>query len=304
MPGFVDVHSHVVPSGDDGADSIEEGLALCRLARRGRHRASCSRRRTRTRPGTRIPARAERDRLYAASFAEMRDEVAAWGLDLRRGWEVYPSEIAGSDPAELVLEGTRGVLIEFPGSWLEIDDPIGVGRRGRGRGRGGGPRAGARPPRALSRRRGRPRRASRPFAERGWLLCLNAPSLVGGHGATAERTAWALLEAGLVALVGLRRARRLAPADARRRIRGRARAARRRRRAAAVRRQRASLGLRRQRRRGASRPARRPPSSSRAFAREKWRQPKKPLLAEYGDGCAAVSTWWRVVSTIAPFCCA
>ena len=42
--------------------------------------------------------------------------------------------------------------------------------------------------------------AVRPFAERGWLLCLNAPSLVGRHGATAERTGWALLEAGLVAL--------------------------------------------------------------------------------------------------------
>ena len=29
---FVDVHSHVVPSGDDGARSIEEGLDLCRAA--------------------------------------------------------------------------------------------------------------------------------------------------------------------------------------------------------------------------------------------------------------------------------
>ena len=32
MPGFVDVHSHVVPAGDDGAATIEEGLELCRLA--------------------------------------------------------------------------------------------------------------------------------------------------------------------------------------------------------------------------------------------------------------------------------
>ena len=32
MPGFVDVHSHVVPAGDDGATTIEEGLELCRLA--------------------------------------------------------------------------------------------------------------------------------------------------------------------------------------------------------------------------------------------------------------------------------
>ena len=40
----------------------------------------------------------------------------------------------------------------------------------------------------------------RPLAERGWILCLNAPSLVGGHGATAERTSWALLDAGLVGI--------------------------------------------------------------------------------------------------------
>ena len=40
----------------------------------------------------------------------------------------------------------------------------------------------------------------RPLAERGWILCLNAPSLVGAHGATAERTSWALLDAGLVTL--------------------------------------------------------------------------------------------------------
>ena len=43
--------------------------------------------------------------------------------------------------------------------------------------------------------------AVRPFVERGWLLCLNAPSLVGGHGDIAGRTAWSLLEDGLIALV-------------------------------------------------------------------------------------------------------
>ena len=29
---FVDRHSHVVPSGDDGAKTLEDGLALCDLA--------------------------------------------------------------------------------------------------------------------------------------------------------------------------------------------------------------------------------------------------------------------------------
>ena len=34
MPGFVDVHSHVVPSGDDGASTVD-AAALCKMADRG-----------------------------------------------------------------------------------------------------------------------------------------------------------------------------------------------------------------------------------------------------------------------------
>jgi len=196
--GFVDVHSHVVPSGDDGARSIEEGLALCRLALETGTGILFATPHAHA-PWDSYPRTPERDRLYAASLAEMRREVATWGLDLRRGLEVYPSEVAASDPAELVLEGTRGVLIEFPGSWLEIDDPVAVvaGAAAEIEAAGLVPvlahpercRAVAADPLAV-----------RALAERGWLICLNAPSLVGTHGVTAERTAWTLLEAGLVAL--------------------------------------------------------------------------------------------------------
>ena len=50
-----------------------------------------------------------------------------WGLDLRRGWEVYPSLVAdGDDPHEYVLEGTRAVLVEFPGWWLDVDGAVGL----------------------------------------------------------------------------------------------------------------------------------------------------------------------------------
>jgi protein-tyrosine phosphatase len=199
MSGFVDVHSHVVPSGDDGADSIDEGLALCRLAVEAGTSVLFATPHAHA-PWDTFPRTPGRDRLYAASFVEMRDEVAGWGLDLRRGWEVYPSEIAGTDPAELVLEGTRGVLIEFPGAWLEIDDPI----RAVAEAAADVEAAGLVPVLA------HPERCRavaadpfsvRSFAERGWLLCLNATSVVGRHGAAAERAAWALLEAGLVALV-------------------------------------------------------------------------------------------------------
>ena len=234
----------------------------------------------------------------------MRDEVATWGLDLRRGWEVYPTEIAGSDPAELVLEGTRGVLIEFPGFWVEIDDPIAIVAEAAAEVEAAGLvpvlahpercRAVADDPRVVA-----------PFAERGWLLCLNAPSLVGRHGATAERTAWTLLEAGLVSLAASDAHSRLPAADARRRVPGGPRPARGRRRAAAVRRQRASLDLSSgARRRAASRPAATPRALEQGVRPREVAAAEEAVAAEYGDGCAAVSTWWRVVSTIAPFCCA
>lgn len=198
MPGFVDVHSHVVPAGDDGASTIEEGLALCRLAHEAGTEILFATPHAHA-PWDHYPRTAARDRLFADSLAEMRAEAASFGLDLRRGWEVFPSQMAGSDPGDLVLAGTRSILIEFPGSWLDIEDPIALVVEAAEIAEAAGLvpvlahpercRAVADDPESV-----------RPLAERGWILCLNAPSLVGGHGVTAERTSWALLDAGLVTL--------------------------------------------------------------------------------------------------------
>ena len=198
MSGFVDVHSHVVPAGDDGAATIEQGLELCRLALEAGTEILFATPHAHA-PWDHYPRTDGRDRLYADSLAAMRSEVAAWGLDLRRGWEVYPSEIAGNDPHDLVLDSTCSVLIEFPGSWLDIEDPIAVVVEAAER-----VEAAGLVPVLAHPERCRPVAADpesvRPLAERGWILCLNAPSLVGGHGATAERTSWALLDAGLVGI--------------------------------------------------------------------------------------------------------
>lgn len=198
MVAFVDVHSHVVPSGDDGAGSIEQGLALCRLALEAGTGVLFATPHVHA-PWDTFPLTSARTELFQSAYAEMRPEVARWGLDLRRGWEVYPTEVAERDPVGLVLEGTRGVLIEFPGAWLDIDDPIAVVAEASRRVEAAGLvpvlahpercRAVAADPDAV-----------RALRDGGALLCLNAPSLVGRHGSTAERTAWALLEAGLVAL--------------------------------------------------------------------------------------------------------
>lgn len=198
MPGFVDVHSHVVPSGDDGARSIEEGLALCRQAVEAGTRTLFATPHVHASWDT-FPLTEARSDRYEASLTVMREEVAAWGLDLRRGWEVYPSEV-GSDPRDLVLEGTRGVLIEFPGSWLEIGDTLGIVAEAATEVEEVGLVPVLAHPERCTAVAADPG-SVRAFAERGWLVCLNVTSLVGKHGSTAERTAWALLEAGLVTLV-------------------------------------------------------------------------------------------------------
>ena len=72
MTGFVDVHSHVIPSGDDGARSVEAGLALCMEA---------GRRGTRVLYGTphvwpSLPLTPERERAVRAAHAEMAPLLA------------------------------------------------------------------------------------------------------------------------------------------------------------------------------------------------------------------------------------
>jgi len=198
MAGFVDVHSHVVPSGDDGADEIEDGLALCRMAYEAGTEVLFATPHAHA-PWDTFPRTSARDSLYAAALPVMQQEVAAWGLDLRRGWEVYPTEIVQEDVAEYELQGTAGVLIEFPGSWVELDDAMEIViDAGQIIEAAGLVPVLAHPERC--RAVADDPRCVRPLVDRGWLLCVNAPSFLGRHGAIAERTAWELLDAGQVAL--------------------------------------------------------------------------------------------------------
>ncbi len=197
--GFVDVHAHVVPSGDDGAATVDEGVALCRVA---------------FETGTRVlfatphvhaawdsyPWSAARAALFERSFLEQRERVASWGLDLRRGREVYPSEALVRDPAELRLEGTDAVLIEFPGWWVPSADVLEVTLAACERVE----EAGLTPLLAHPERSrpiaDDPARAT-AFAERGWPLCLNSTSLMEDPARIAHETALVLLDLGVVAMV-------------------------------------------------------------------------------------------------------
>lgn len=196
--GFVDVHSHVVPSGDDGAEGIEDGLELCRLAYEAGTEVLFATPHAHA-PWDTFPRTPGRDAVYAAALPVMQKEVATWGLDLRRGWEVYPTEIATEEVEGYRLEGTTGVLIEFPGFWVELDDAIEiVTEAGQIVEAAGLVPVLAHPERC--RAVAEDPSCVRPLVERGWLLCANAPSFLGRHGAAAERTAWELLDAGQIAL--------------------------------------------------------------------------------------------------------
>ena len=190
FPWFVDVHSHVVPSGDDGAQRILEGQGLCReAARRGTAILYAT-----PHVWPHLPLTEERERQVQGAFAEV--ERAA-GLELRLGYELTPTPaLLEQDLRRYVLEGTNAVLIEVPftGSsdlLVVICEQIEA--------------AGLQPVIAHPERTQavleRPSLA-RGLAERGWLLQVNGSSLVGRHGAEPEALAWDLVDDALVALVG------------------------------------------------------------------------------------------------------
>jgi protein-tyrosine phosphatase len=185
---FVDCHSHVVPSGDDGAATVDEGLELCDLAARS---------------GTGIlfatphvwphlPLTEPRQRSVLRAFEGLRGRAR---LDLRLGYELTPAPpLLHEDPARYALEGTRHVLVEVPFSGPE-DELMALAEHIEA--------AGLVPlvahPERTEAVRARPE-VAHELAER-WPLQVNATSIVGRHGSEAEALAWRLVEAGDVAVV-------------------------------------------------------------------------------------------------------
>jgi protein-tyrosine phosphatase len=190
--GFVDVHSHVVPSGDDGARSPEAGLGLCLDA--ARH-------------GTRVlyatphvwptlPLTSEREERVREIHARMAAELAGRGLELRLGWELTPSEsLLAEDPGRYRLEGLPAVLMEVP-----FNGPLALAERlGEHIAASGLTPIVAHPERAEAVR-GNAGAIAR-LRSRGWLLQVNASSLLGAHGHDQEETGWRLVHAGDADLV-------------------------------------------------------------------------------------------------------
>ena len=186
---FVDCHSHVVPSGDDGAGTVADGIALCNEA--ARH-------------GTRIlfatPHVWPHLTLTPAREEEVREGFelisAATALDLRLGFELTPDpRLLDQDPHRYVLEGTDAVLVEVPFIGT-ADLLVAVAEHIEA--------AGLRPVIAHPERTeavlDRPAVAD-ALAERGWALQVNGSSLLGHHGDHAADVGWDLLERGVATIV-------------------------------------------------------------------------------------------------------
>lgn len=185
---FVDCHSHVVPSGDDGARTLEDGLELCDLA------AAAGTAVLFATPHVwpQLPLTDEREREVRRAFGWLQGRAR---LELRLGFELTPTRrLLRDDPARYALEGTQHVLVEVPFvgpafELVELAEHV--------------ERAGLTPivahPERTQAMREQPELAHE-LAER-WPLQLNATSLLGRHGPEPEALAWRLLEAGDVAVV-------------------------------------------------------------------------------------------------------
>jgi protein-tyrosine phosphatase len=189
MGSFVDCHSHVVPSGDDGAATIHDGLALCRSA--AQHGTAVLFATPHIWPYFTLSA--EREAEIRAAFERMRPHA---GLELRLGFELTPAQaLLEEDPHRYVLEGTDCVLMEVPFTGppdllYALAEHVEA--------------AGLRPVIAHPERTEAvlgDAEIATDLAAQGWMLQVNATSLVGRHGPEPEELGWALLEQGHARLV-------------------------------------------------------------------------------------------------------
>jgi protein-tyrosine phosphatase len=186
---FVDVHSHVCPSGDDGAATVEQGRELCRSA---------------ARQGTRIlfatphvwphlPLDPPRERAVREAFSRLAPQA---GLELRLGFELTPSTwLLADDLRRYELDGTGAVLIELP-----FAGPSDLFFRVAERANEQGLRVIAAHPERTDCVLAQPELAAE-IAARGWLVQVNGSSLTGWEGSEIEELGWRFLAEGTASLV-------------------------------------------------------------------------------------------------------
>ncbi len=197
---MVDCHSHVLPSGDDGAQSLAEGADLCREA--AAHGTAVLFATPHVWPHLILTR--EREEHINTAFAELREQA---GLELRLGFELTPTRaLLREDARRYELEGTGTVLLEIPFHG-PLQPAVALAEHVEA--------AGLTPVIAHPERTdavlGDPPAAA-GLAERGWLLQVNSTSLLGRHGPDIEQLGWKLVEDGVVAVVASDGHRRMRPA--------------------------------------------------------------------------------------------
>lgn len=189
---FWDVHSHVVPSGDDGVGSAQEGVQLCReAAARGTSVLFAT-----PHVWPQLPLTDEREEKVRQAHAQMAPVVAAEGIDLRLGFELTPAPaLLDEDLSRYVLDDIPAVLMELP-----FAGPLGLPERLAEEIEAAG----------LTPILAHPERAdgviddaeiAAGYSDRGWLLQVNATSLLGYHGPDPYAVGWLLVEGGVADLV-------------------------------------------------------------------------------------------------------
>jgi protein-tyrosine phosphatase len=186
---FVDCHSHVVPSGDDGASSVRQGIELCHGA--AQHGTAVLFATPHVWPH--LPLTPKREAAVRKAFAEMRPLA---GLELRLGFELTPTRrLLREDVSRYELEGAGKVLVEVPftgGVDLLFRVAEYIERSGLGP-------VIAHPERTESVLDD-PGIAAE-LAARGWLLQVNTTSVLGLHGPGPEELAWRFLQDGTATVV-------------------------------------------------------------------------------------------------------
>ena len=198
---FVDVHSHVVPSGDDGAQSVVEGLELCRAA--AAHGTSVLFATPHVWPLLPLPA--DREERIRTAHEDMAAQASRFGLELQLGFELTPT------PALLEDDLERYRLGELPAVLMEVpfQGSLSLAERLAERIQASGLTPVIAHPERSEAVLDDPGLAA-ALHDRGWLLQINATSVIGYHGAEIEANAWRLIDGGLADLVasdGHRRAR-------------------------------------------------------------------------------------------------
>jgi protein-tyrosine phosphatase len=188
-PAFVDVHSHVCPSGDDGARTVEQGRDLCvEAARRGTRLLYAT-----PHVWPHFPLDEGREREVRAAFTRLAPQA---GLELRLGFELTPARwMLQEDLRRYALDGVDAVLVEVPFAG-PADLFFAVAERAETQGL----RVIAAHPERTEAVLDQPELAAE-IAGRGYIVQVNGSSLTGWDGPEIEALGWRFLEEGTASLV-------------------------------------------------------------------------------------------------------